>query len=160
MGAQDVVPQTRVAQGDHARSWMLPEAKRDDLLYVSDFYGVHVFSYPKLKPVGQLDAGSSGMCSDRDGNVFFTHTEGNEVTEYAHGGTQPVQTFYDDTVELSPEDCSVDPTTNNLAIAPLDASYVVIFPHEKNNHTSTMTPGQAPVGAPMMLEAISTLIKS
>ena len=37
-----------VARPDHRRSWMAPEAKLQDLLYVSDLatYDVDVYSYP------------------------------------------------------------------------------------------------------------------
>lgn len=136
---QSLVPQTSAVQPHHFRSWMLAEAKRDDLLYVSDFYGVHVFSYPKLKPVGEIAAESAGMCSDRAGNVFFTVTAAYQVVEYAHGGTKPIRTFYDPTVEMDPYDCSVDPTTNNLAIAP-SAPYVVVFPNEQNQPRAYSAP--------------------
>ena len=39
----------------HNKSWMLPEAKSKDLLYVADsFCCLRVFSFPKGKPVGVL----------------------------------------------------------------------------------------------------------
>jgi hypothetical protein len=39
---------------EHAKSWMLPEAKSEDLLYVSNVYTITVYSYPKGKLVGTL----------------------------------------------------------------------------------------------------------
>src|SRR5579863_782259 len=121
------LPQAKMVDHNHVRSWMLAEVKHDDLLYVSDINGVQVFSYPGLKPVGQLDAVSYGMCSDRAGNVFMTTESGAAVVEFAHGGTEPIQTFDDTSIEFSPYDCSVDPTTNNLAVTSLDAGFFLIF---------------------------------
>ena len=102
-----------------AASWMLPEAKRDRLLYVSSSYAtVAVFSYPRGKQVGTLMGfgGSDsqvGLCADRNGNVWipdYTDT----VREYAHGGSTPIAIVRDPKVNV--EDCSVDPTTGNLAV--------------------------------------------
>ena len=43
--------------GARGKSWMLPEAKSEDLLYVSsDYDGVQVFSYPKGHTWGEIDA--------------------------------------------------------------------------------------------------------
>lgn len=49
----NAVPQGSVAQGQaHPRSWMLPEAKNEDLLYVnSQEFHIYVYSYPKVKLV-------------------------------------------------------------------------------------------------------------
>jgi len=46
--------QSQSALRDRSGSWMLPEAKSEDLLYISDVTGVHVFSYPKGTLVGDL----------------------------------------------------------------------------------------------------------
>jgi hypothetical protein len=118
---------------DRSRSWMLPEAKRDDLLYISDVYGVHVFSYPKGTHVGDLTGVSSpeGLCTDRAGDVFVTDEGVGDVDEYTHGGTSPIKVLYDIYVDFNPVDCSVDPTTGNVAVASADAPYVVIFPRAK-----------------------------
>jgi hypothetical protein len=115
------VPQGRAItqQAAHDKSWMLPEAKRDSLLYVSSSYAtVAVFSYPRGRQVGTLTGfgGSDsqvGLCADRSGNVWipdYTDT----VREYAHGGSTPVAVVHDPNVNV--EDCSVDPTTGNLAV--------------------------------------------
>lgn len=50
-----VVPQSApTSYAAHGTSWMLPEAKGDDLLYVTSFVSsyVSVFSYPEGKLVG------------------------------------------------------------------------------------------------------------
>ncbi len=114
---------------------MLPEAKHDDLLYVSDFYGVHIFSYPRGTHVGDLTgfASPEGLCTDRAGDVFVTDETEGYVDEYAHGGTKRIATLYDIYVDFNPVDCSVDPVTGNLAVASADAPYVVIFPDAKEH---------------------------
>ena len=55
---------------------MAPEAKSEDLLYISDYYGVHVFSYPKGLHVGDIYgfASPAGLCSNKKGDVFVTDT--------------------------------------------------------------------------------------
>ena len=59
--------------GQHDKSWMLPEAKSKDLLYVArNSPGeISVYTYPKGKPVGAItgiSGGQSGICSDIMGN--------------------------------------------------------------------------------------------
>lgn len=102
----------------HGRSWMLPEAKREDLLYVSDggSGSVLVYSYPKAKLVGKLIPFNSpaGMCADGNGNVWITNFDGRSIVEYAHGGSDPISTL--EAPNISPQDCSIDPTSGNLAV--------------------------------------------
>lgn len=117
---------------------MAPEATNEDLLYVSDFYGVHVFSYPKGTHVGDLAgfAEPQGLCTDRAGDIFVTDNVAQDVVEFSHGGTNPIAILHDQYVEFNPYDCSVDPTTGNLAVASEDNTWVVIFPHAKQNPTA------------------------
>lgn len=122
-GAQNVntLPQgamQRQQVDNRSGSWMLPEAKNEDLVYVSEFVdNVYVFSYPELKEVGHLKgAGGFGLCSDKNGNVFIpSYYGGAKIIEYAHGGTSPIATLPDST-EGYPFACSVDATTGNLAV--------------------------------------------
>ena len=101
-----------------AASWMAPESKSQDLLYVSDNDGVvDVLAYPALKVVGQLTgfSGPAGLCSDSKGDVYITDTQSEHIYEYKHGGKTPIATIND--FGFYPEGCSVDPTTGNLAVA-------------------------------------------
>ena len=119
LGAPGAMPQSRsIVALERARSWILPEAKSGDLIYaVGGCGGTCVLSYPKGKLVGALDVGnappySSDGCTDKNGNVFITSDT--EVVEYAHGGTEPIATL-----NLPGNDaagCSIDSTTNNLAV--------------------------------------------
>jgi hypothetical protein len=129
-GGSQVAPtgMTGAASATHGKSWMLPEAKSEDLLYVSNFYGdIYAYSYPSLQLVGELEvnAATQGLCVDKDGDVFVPAWNGklsatSWVYEYAHGGTQPIATLNDaDAAALS---CSVDPTTGNLAVVNYFAS--------------------------------------
>jgi hypothetical protein len=106
------------------RTWMDPAAKGGDLLYVATAgnSAVEIYSYPKLKQVGALTDTQwpEGLCSDKAGNVWVTNYEFHGylpgyMTEYAHGGTKIIATLQD--ANQSPGDCSIDPTTGNLAIA-------------------------------------------
>jgi hypothetical protein len=120
IGAPGAIPQNRVAAThvDRGGSWMLPEAKSEDLFYISDG-GVYVYTFPQARLVGILKTGlpgPAGMCPDRDGNVWITNfRSGGPVVEYAHGGTKPIATLYTPKA-LTPQDCSIDPTSGNLAV--------------------------------------------
>src|SRR5580700_6025837 len=118
-GAGTTVPQGAMAQSRAHKasgSWMLPEAKGDDLLYLSAARGIYVYSYPKGKHVGTLTTPNYAAyeCADATGDVFITSVEGSQqgVYEYAHGGSQPIN-FLPLTEARA---CSVDPTTGNLAV--------------------------------------------
>jgi hypothetical protein len=121
------IPQNDAASNRaHKQSWMLREAKGDDLLYVNAVRPgagsgeVLVYAYPGGKLVGTLGAfdNPAGLCSDTAGNVFVTigGFEGLEpsVQEYAHGGRLLATLSVPGVWATS---CSVDPTTGNLAVA-------------------------------------------
>jgi hypothetical protein len=96
---------------------MLPEAKSEDLLYVSvSVDTVNVYSYPEGKREGTLTgfATLGGLCADQTGNVFLADSGDSRVAEYAHGGTSPIRRL-NDPAEM-PYGCSVDPVTGNLAV--------------------------------------------
>jgi DNA-binding beta-propeller fold protein YncE len=107
------------AHSDHRRSWMAPDAKNGDLLYISDIgtNDVYVYSYPKLRLEGTLTGFATpyGECVDKAGDVFITNFETQQIFEYAHGGTKPIATLNDS--GYYPSGCSIDPTTGNLAVA-------------------------------------------
>ncbi|HEY5426298.1 MAG TPA: hypothetical protein VIJ77_07100 [Candidatus Tumulicola sp.] len=109
-------PEQADSQSSAARSWMSPEGRGHDLLYVSDSGAdrVSVYSYPGGKPLGELTGLTSpgGECVDKAGDVFVT--EGKRIREYAHGGTSPIATLHQSTAPVA---CSVDPTTGNVAAA-------------------------------------------
>jgi hypothetical protein len=103
------------AHPDRGRSWMAPDAKTNDLLYISSFLNgdVYVYSYPHDRLKGMLTGFSSpaGECVDKSGDVFITSKSG--ILEYAHGGTKPIATLNDAGLA---QGCSVDPKTGNLAV--------------------------------------------
>jgi hypothetical protein len=116
------------ARGVHAKSWMLAEAKTEKLVYVSDISKneVYAISYRTGKMVGVLSGPSetAGLCTDVHGNVYVTGNE--EIVEYAHGGTTPIAQLSYSGAEFA--NCSIDPTTGNLAATMFDQSSVAIFP--------------------------------
>ena len=102
---------------ERAKSWMLPEAKSEDLLYIANVYTITVYSYPKGKLVGTLKDFYKpyGECVNKSGDVYITDSTFGKIYEYAHGGTKPIHTLKDP--EYVPYGCAVDPTTGNLAVA-------------------------------------------
>jgi hypothetical protein len=105
---------------DVQQSWMAPEAAHDNLVYVSNVEtnSVSVYAFASHKMVGLLTGISQpyGLCSDTSGNVWIVGWGKNQLLEYAHAGTKRLRTlsFPDPTADL--EQCSVDPTTGNLAV--------------------------------------------
>jgi hypothetical protein len=104
---------------DRGRAWMARDASKEDLLYVSSEmdWDVDVFSFPEGKREGKLTGLTAplGLCSDQRGNVFVPNGGASDILEYAHGGTTPIATLTE--TNQSPEACSVDTATGNLAVA-------------------------------------------
>jgi hypothetical protein len=117
----------------HGVSWMLPDARETDLLYVSDGgFNVYVLSYPAGRLVGILKGSQSpaGECADAAGNVFVTNG-GGYIAAYRHGAITPFAVL-DDAYGFAPTDCSVDPATGDLAVTNYPKYYsnrgnVVVF---------------------------------
>jgi hypothetical protein len=128
IGASGAIPQTSASTVHVERdgSWMLPQAKSDDLLYVTNYSSVSVFTYPQGKLVGTLKSffDSVGGCVDAEGNVFVTNDKPQGVYEYAHGGTKRIA-FYRTTV-AGAVGCAISPTNGDLAISGF-SSYVEIY---------------------------------
>lgn len=136
--APGVPAQTRAAgspaQTRAARSWMSPQAKAENLLYVADLGTnlVNVYPYPKGKLVGQISGigAMATLCADKAGDVFVVDEAG-PVRVYAHGGTTPIRQL---DASGAPNGCSVDPVTGNLALTNM-SSYlygtIAIYPKAK-----------------------------
>jgi hypothetical protein len=139
IGAPGAISQTSAiaTRAERGGSWMLPEAKRESLLYVSISSAsgpVDVFDYKSRSQVGTL-AGfqyPQGQCVDRDGDVWITDAGVKAVVEYAHGGTIPLKTL--DTAG-SPMGCSVA-RSGDLAVANSTSGSIEIF--RKGSSTGTV----------------------
>ncbi|MGA2760532.1 MAG: hypothetical protein ABSF08_09465 [Candidatus Cybelea sp.] len=122
IGAPRAMPQTSAiaAYAERGKSWMLPEAKGEDLLYVTitGCPNTCVYSYPDGKLVGAINAGNGGgLCADAGGDVFVPSdgdSDKSVVYEFAHGQKQPIAAL--DVPGYFAASCSVDPTTGNLAV--------------------------------------------
>jgi hypothetical protein len=101
-------------------SGVLPGSSGAPLIYAASGCGneggLCILSYPQGKLLGAISFKTVGpaatLCSDANGNVYVTN--GNEVLEFAHGGTQTVATF--SLPGKFATGCSVDPTTGNMAV--------------------------------------------
>jgi hypothetical protein len=105
---------------------MLPEAKSDDLLYVTNYSDVLVFTYPQGKLVGKLKGfySAAGECVDSKGDVFVTNAKPVNVYEYAHGGTKRIGDF--PTKKAGTFGCAINPINGDLAITG-GTSYVEVY---------------------------------
>ena len=129
IGAPGAMPQSRaiVTHASRGGSWMLPEAKTGDLLYLpGGCSGTCIVSYPAGQVVGHAGPGTYGACGDDKGNVFIADNDA--LDEYSHGATQPVNSF---SLPGTVRSCGVDSRTGNLAVAFYTSSSqnnVAIFP--------------------------------
>jgi hypothetical protein len=123
--ASDTIPSTggsdavahleRLGPGE---SWVLPEARSRNLLYVSGNSAyVYIFSFPKGKLVGTLTGFQevAGVCADAAGNVWIANSAGFDLIEYAHGGASPIATLTD--YDNYPFSCSVNRQNGDLAVS-------------------------------------------
>lgn len=154
-------------------SWMLPEATKTTLVYVSGWLStvpndlgnrLFVFSYPAGRFEGivadGLQYGIDGLCTDASGNVFVaaqTSQGGSGVIqEFAHGGKHPVRTVSQPGTAVYFDHCSVDPASGDLAFASETngvAPNVSIYPKADLTgmpRTFNVTPPPSDSGAPDM----------
>ena len=148
IGAPGGIPQSRAiaAHSDRGGSWMAPERKKSDLLYIADVgtSDVYVYSYPNGTLMGTLTGFDQphGECVDHAGDVFITNGADDNIVEYAHGGTSPIATLSD--TGYFPFGCSVDPTTGDLAVTNIERNGsrpgdVVIYKHAKGSPSGNYT---------------------
>jgi len=106
---------------------MAPDAKRLNLLYVSDYQtnDVYAYSYPQGELRGVLagilkDAPvQAGLCADSAGNVFVPDSLHSSVLEYPHGSIRLANALPDP--NEYPYSCAVDPTYGDLAVINLES---------------------------------------
>lgn len=104
----------------HNQSWMLPEAKGEDLLYVV-YLGMNVYTYPAGQQVGSIpESGYYGACSDQAGNIYVTNWQYSKIEKFPHASMLPSEVYY--IYSHSPYYCAVDPNTQELAVTMSDGS--------------------------------------
>ncbi|HLY01151.1 MAG TPA: hypothetical protein VKR56_01495 [Candidatus Cybelea sp.] len=138
----------QTSRANPARSWMAPDAKKSKtLLYVADqgANDVDVYSYPAGKLKGTLTGFQtpSGVCSNKAGDVFILNGNGTSVEVYAHGGSSPIRTL--DLPGYPELNCSVDPTTGDLALGVLGGTCgdcFVVFTGGSGSATTYTPSGQ------------------
>jgi hypothetical protein len=132
------------APATHGKSWMLPEAKNEELLYVSGGNGaVTIYSYKTRKLVGTLSGFNEpeGLCSNVYGDVFVVDYGSYKIYEYRHGGTKVISTLSSGGASFS---CAVDPTTGNLAVTNggiLGGGDLVVFKQAQGTPKAYSAPG-------------------
>ncbi|MFY9709110.1 MAG: hypothetical protein WBD57_07540 [Candidatus Cybelea sp.] len=115
----------RGAAPSSGKSWILRSATRCGyngklppcgLLYVTNYHANDVIIYQNDQVVGELKGlkGPDGICTDRHGNVWIVNNLGQDVVEYAHGGTTPRKTLGDP--GYYPLGCAVNPRTGALVV--------------------------------------------
>jgi hypothetical protein len=117
------------------RSWMLPQAKAKTLIYVenAETGDVNVYDYANGEQVGTIDEFIISGCVDAKGNVYLVKFAGDSVLEYAHGGTEPIQT-YTPGGELA--GCSVD-SKGDVAVTGTSPGRVTVYANGDPNRDAT-----------------------
>jgi hypothetical protein len=129
----DMQPPVAVPGAMAHASWMLPNVERRNLLYVAQSGdGVSVYTYPGGRLVGSLGAfGGPFLCSDPTGNVFVPGGPiATQVSIYAHGAAQPTEILNSPYTAWG---CSVDPSSERLAVTTYYQNTIVVFPYD-NRH--------------------------
>jgi hypothetical protein len=129
IGAPGASPQT-AALATHAESgtsWMLPEAKGKDLMYVAADTGwIYITTYPDGAEVGSINLypyfSARGACADSSGNVWIA---GVALVEFAHGATKPTETRQNGAEPF--QGCAVDPLTGDLAATSYAEAKVLVW---------------------------------
>jgi hypothetical protein len=85
------------------------------LVYITDSgtSELNLYSYPSFKLYKTLTLPGAPACADAAGDVWFI--QGQELVEYAHGGTTPVRALQDP--GEYPVSCAVSSKTGTLAVA-------------------------------------------
>jgi|HubBroStandDraft_6_1064221.scaffolds.fasta_scaffold45469_2 hypothetical protein len=100
-------------------SWMEPDAKKKELMYVSDpiNWDIAVYDYHSRTQVGMLSTGldyPEGMCVDKNGNVWVANSGAYNMLEFPHGAKTAIATLDDNSYE--PVSCSINPKNGDLAV--------------------------------------------
>jgi hypothetical protein len=150
IGAPGAMPQSGAIAPHAARggSWMLPEAKNGELLYLADARSANlsVYSFPGLKLVGEVQGvgGPFGECTDTSGDVYVVNTS--EVLVYTHGGTSPIRTIPNpDSNDYFFWSCSADSSTGALAVTAQGyafGGYVYVYQSRSGSPTPYFVGGQ------------------
>lgn len=120
-----------------AQSWMSPGAKTATLIYAVDSRTgeVNVYDYSNGQQVGTISGDfiiAAAGCVDARGDVFLT--AGENVMEYAHGGTTPLQTYTPSHGQIV--GCSID-AKGDLAVSTSSPGGVVIYAKGNPKHSVT-----------------------
>jgi hypothetical protein len=77
---------------------------------------INILSFPQGVPTGAISGfvEPEGECVDAAGDVFITDSKTGEISVFAHGGVVPIRTLT--YAHAQPNDCSVDPTSGDLAV--------------------------------------------
>ena len=139
IGAPGVMSQSHAiaTQAKHGGSWMLPEVKSGDLLYVvmGESY-THVLTYPGYKQVAKVPMWGFSTSNPNNGELMIGGVEG-DVKLYEHGAKNPIYEFGPPYQDESLRDSAFDPTTSNIALTVdtigAGTSYVVVYQNALRN---------------------------
>jgi hypothetical protein len=143
-----------VARASQTAPGVHDDRRKRKLVYISSVYtsevGFYKWESTKLKGTITGLEDPQDMCSG-SGHVWISNTDAADLAEYAAGGTTEIGSLADP--GYYPIDCSVDPTTGNLAVAnifstsdstgKIDTGNVEIYAHASGVGTAYTVPNIA-----------------
>jgi hypothetical protein len=139
---------------------MLPEKKgaKAALIYTGDeeTNDVYVYDYSNGKSVGTLTGFDEpyGGCVDAKGDVYITNYGAGTVVEYAHAGTEVIDTYDSGG---TPVGCSVD-SKGDVAVTSFDPGEAVVFAGGNPMNGATYSGGSCTYLWPMGYDHSGNLI--
>ena len=135
-------------RSDHHKSWVSPDAARAPrLLFASDSgtNNVYMFTMPGMALKGTLTGWNEpqGECSDKNGNVWVTNTNANQIVLLSRSGLVIGSVSDPDGY---PVGCAVNPTNGDLAVTDIfdfsEAGGVLIYHNGSGSPTRISNPAQ------------------
>ena len=133
---------------DHHKSWVSPDAaKAPRLLFESDSgtNDVNIYTLPALALKGTLTGFNEpqGECSDKNGNVWVTNTNANQIVLLSRSGSV-IGSLSDP--DGYPVGCAINPTNGDLAVTDIfdfsEAGGVLIYHNGSGSPTRISNPAQ------------------
>ncbi len=131
-----------------AKSWMIPRARHQDLLYaaspVSNDVDVYTMGGTQVGELTGFDE-PTGLCVDGHGDVYIANTGSGTLVEYAHGGTTAINAYEPGASLMG---CSVD-AKGDVAATLYQPGAVVVYAGGNANDGTTYQDLSCPVQSTM-----------
>jgi hypothetical protein len=139
---------TAKVHSDHHKSWVSPDVVRAPrLLFESDSgtNDVYIYTLPALALKGTLTGWNEpqGECSDKNGNIWVTNTNSNQIVQLSRTGS--IMNTLTDSYGY-PVGCAINPTNGDLAVTDIfdfsGAGGIILYANASGSGTRITNPAQ------------------